>query len=134
MKMTTDIPVSITVSDKVKTSIGTFDYLDGVPTGKTVETVYDYPDRSRAVNVDLNSIPTRSINALRKGQANARCATSNQVCIFDTLMDSESLFLTGNTSTMYAIGLLGLVKDRPTVVQLPTGMLGILDDTAFYYM
>jgi len=49
MKMTTDIPASIMAPDKVKTSIGTLDYFDGVPTGKTVETVYDYLNRSRAV-------------------------------------------------------------------------------------
>ena len=49
-------------------------------------------------------------------------------------MDSTSLVLTGNTSTMYAIGLLDLAKDGPTVVDLPSGMLGILDDMAFLYM
>jgi hypothetical protein len=42
MKMTTDIPASITAPDKVETSIGTLEYFDGVPTRKPVETVYDY--------------------------------------------------------------------------------------------
>ena len=32
MKMTTDIPASITTPDKVKTSIGTLEFFDGVPT------------------------------------------------------------------------------------------------------
>ena len=134
LKMTTDIPASVTAPDNVETSIGTLEYFDGVPTEKTVDTVYDYLDRSRAVEVYLNSIPALSINALREGQASAGCATSNQVCIFDTLMDSKSLVLTGNTSTMYAIGFLDLKTDGPTVVDLPTGMLGILDDMAFLYM
>jgi hypothetical protein len=49
-------------------------------------------------------------------------------------MDSKSLFLTGNTSTMYAVGFLDLKKDGPTVVELPSRMLGILDDMAFLYM
>ena len=35
---------------------------------------------------------------------------------------------------MYAIGFLDLAKDGPTVVDLPPGMLGILDDMAFLYM
>ena len=134
LKMTTAIPSSITAPDTVKTSIGTLEYFDGVPTEATIETVYDYLDRSRAVNVYLNSIPTLSINALREGQARAGCAESHQVCIFDTLMDSKSLVLTGNTSTMYAIGFLDLKKDGPTVVDLPQRMLGILDDMAFLYM
>ena len=36
IKMTTDIPASVTAPDKVKTSIGTLNYFDGVPTEKTV--------------------------------------------------------------------------------------------------
>ena len=134
MKMTHDIPASITAPDKVKTSIGTLKYFDGVPTAKTVETVYDYLDRSRAVNVYINSIPALSVNALRAGQAAAGCVASNEICIWDSLMDSTSLILTGNTSTMYAIGFLDLQKDGPTVIDLPRGMLGILDDMAFHYM
>jgi len=134
MKMTTDIPASVTAPDKVKTSIGTLKYFDGVPTAKTVETVYDYLDGSRAVNVYINSIPALSVNALREGQAAAGCVASNEICIWDNLMNSTSVLLTGNTSTMYAVGFLDLVKDGPTVIDLPPGMLGILDDMAFQYM
>ena len=35
---------------------------------------------------------------------------------------------------MYAVGFLDLSKDGPTVIDLPPGMLGILDDMAFRYM
>ena len=93
----------------------------------TVDTVYDYLDRSRAVNVYLNSIPTLSMNALREGLASAGCALSHQVCIFDTLMDSKSLFLTGNTSTMYALGFLDLKKGGKFLV-LPPGYEGNVPD------
>jgi len=134
MKMTTPIPNSVTAADRVQTSIGTLEYFDGVPTDKTTETAYDYLDRSRAVNVFMNSIPAMSVATLREGQESAGATECNKVCIFDTLMDSTSLVLTGNTSTMYAIGFLALEKDGPTVVDLPTGMLGILDDMAFHYM
>ncbi len=134
MKMTTEIPASITAPDRAETSIGTLEYFDGVPSAKTVETAYDYLDRSRAVNVFMNSIPMLSMDALREGQADAGCAKLNQICIFDDLMDSTTLLLTGNTSTMYAIGFLDLAKDGPMVIDLPTGMLGVLDDMAFRYM
>ena len=134
MKMTTPIPEAITAPDKVETSIGTLKYFDGVPTEESTKAIYDYLDTSRAVNVYLNSIPALSINALREGQAAAGCVASNEVCIWDSLMDSTSLILTGNTSTMYAIGFLDLQKDGPTVIDLPPGMLGILDDMAFQYM
>ncbi len=134
LKMTTPIPPQITAQDKVETSIGTLEYFDGVPQPKTVEKVYDYLDRSRAVNVFINSIPMLSIHTLREGQASVGADTCNKICIWDNLMDSKSLLLTGNTSTMYAVGFLDLAKDGPTVIDLPPGMLGILDDMAFRYM
>ncbi|MGB5514260.1 MAG: DUF1254 domain-containing protein, partial [Thermoanaerobaculia bacterium] len=132
--MTTDIPASITAPDKVETSIGALEYFDGVPKQETVEKVYDYLDRSRAVNVYLNSIPALSMNALREGQAAMGADSSNKIVIYDNLMDSKTILLTGNTSTMYALGFLDLLKDGPTVIDLPPGMLGILDDMAFKYM
>ena len=134
MKMTTEIPASITAPAKADTSIGTLEYFDGVPSAKTVETVYDYLDRSRAVNVFMNSIPMLSMYMLREGQAGVGCTASNQICIWDALMDSKTILLTGNTSTMYAVGFLDLAKDGPTVIDLPPGMLGVLDDMAFRYM
>ena len=133
-KMTTPIPASMTAPDSVDSSIGTLEYFDGVATPDTVSNVYDYLDRSRAVEVFLNSIPTMSMEALRVGQAAAGADASNKVCLFDTLLDSTGLVLTGNTSTMYAIGWLDLKADGPTVVDLPSGMLGILDDMGFLYM
>ena len=39
LKMTTPIPESITTPDNVQTSIGSLEFFDGVPTGKTTESV-----------------------------------------------------------------------------------------------
>jgi hypothetical protein len=62
LKMTTDIPASITEPNRAEISIGTLEYFDGVPTEKTVEIVYDHLDRSRAVNVFINSILKRDVH------------------------------------------------------------------------
>ncbi|CUH46477.1 DUF1254 domain-containing protein [Ruegeria atlantica] len=134
MKMTTDLPASITTPDSVDSSLGTLTYRDGVPDGASVETLYEYLDRSRAVEVMLNAMPTMSAYALREGQRAAGCAAAHQICIVDTLLDSKGLFLTGNTSTMYSFGFLDLERDGPTVVDIPPGMLGVLDDMAFQYI
>ena len=99
-KMTTPIPTNLTAPDSVDSSIGTLEYFDGVATPDTVSNVYDYLDRSRAVEVFLNSIPTMSVESIRVGQAAAGADASNKVCLFDTLLDSTGLVLTGNTSTM----------------------------------
>ena len=134
MKMTTEIPKSVTAQDRVTTSIGTLEYFDGVPTDPTVKKVYDYLDTSRAVNVYINSIAMLSMQALRDGQASVGADACHKICIWDNLMDSKTLLLTGNTSTMYAVGFLDLLKDGPTVLDLPEGMLGMLNDMAFRYM
>lgn len=84
--MTTDIPVSITAPDKAKTSIGTFNFFDGVPDEVTVDKVYDYLDRSRAVEAFLNCIPAMSMYSIREGQRNFGVDASNKViipCIFE---------------------------------------------------
>ena len=134
LKMTTDIPDAYTAPNKEETSIGTLEYFDGVPSAESTRKIYDYLDTSRAVNVFLNSIPALSVNALREGQAAVGADSCNKICIWDSLMDSKTVLLTGNTSTMYAVGFLDLQKDGPTVIDLPPGMLGILDDMEFKYM
>jgi hypothetical protein len=108
--------------------------FDGVPTEKTVQIVYDNLDRSRGVEVFLNYIPGVSMYGLREGPRSLGQWKSNQVVIFDKLMSSESLFLTANTSTMYAFPFLDLKMDGPTVVEIPPGMLGAFNDMWFRYV
>jgi hypothetical protein len=134
MKMTTPIPPEITTPDKMKTPIGTLRFFDGVPTQKTVKTVYDNLDRMRGVEVFLNCIPGVSMYGLREGPRSLGQHKSNQVLIFDKLMSSESLFLTANTSTMYAFPFLDLKTDGPTVIELPPGLLGAFNDMWFRYV
>jgi hypothetical protein len=81
MKMTTDIPASITVPDKVETSIGTLNFFDGVPTKATVEATYDFLDKVHGYKVFLSMIPSMSIYQLREGQRSAGAKKSHQICI-----------------------------------------------------
>ena len=110
--------------DKVKTSIGTLNYFDGVPTEATAKTVYDYLDRSRAVEAFLNCIPAMSMYGIREGQREFGLDASNKIVIYDNLLDSKALWLTANTSTMYAMGSLDLKKDRPDGRRPPTANAG----------
>ena len=54
---------------------------------------------------------------------------SNQVVIWEKLMDAETILLTANTETVYALGYLDLKGDGPTVVEAPPKMLGFAMDT-----
>ena len=49
MKMTTEIPKSIMIEDKIESRIGTLTFEDGFPTEETAQKIYDQLDFQRAV-------------------------------------------------------------------------------------
>lgn len=119
---------SLSIPDKVETSIGTLEFFDGVPIGDTVSIVYDNLDRMRGLEVFLDNIGAVSMYSVRKGLADAGAEGANRIAIFEQLMDSQTLVVTANTSTLYAYTYTDLAKDGPTVIEIPPGMLGFLDD------
>src|SRR5262245_35695149 len=112
------IPEKIMTPDTVETRIGTLKFVDGVPTAETTQKVYENLDFLRGVEVFLNFIPATSIEGLRLGNVELGAAKSNQVLIFDQLLDSAPLMLTGNTDTVYCSAFLDLKTDGPTVVEI----------------
>ena len=133
-KYTTEIPEGITTPDKVETSIGTLNFTDGVPSRETADKVYDFMDTSRAADAFLKGMPAASIAALIKGSHSLGAVEAHQVTIFDELMDPKSLYLTANTSTVYAFPDLDLGRDGPTVVEAPAGVLGAINDGYFRFV
>ncbi len=119
---------AISIPDKVETSIGTLEFFDGVPTGDTVATVYDNLDRMRGVEVFLDNVGAVSMYSVRTGLADAGAKGANRIAVFEQLMDSETLVVTANTSTLYAYTYTDLASDGPTVIEVPPGMLGFLND------
>ncbi len=99
MKMTTDIPPSITTPDKVDTRLGTLKFFDGLPDKETTQKVYDNLDFQRGVAVFLNTMPAAGLYATREGFATIGLANQT-VCIAELLLDSKSLVLTANTETI----------------------------------
>jgi hypothetical protein len=119
---------AISIPDKVETAIGTLEFFDGVPTDATVATVYDNLDRMRGMEVFLDNVGAVSMYSVRKALADAGAEGANRIAIFEQLMDSQTLVVTANTSTLYAYTYTDLAKDGPTVIEIPPGMLGFLDD------
>lgn len=129
------IPVEIMTPDKVKTRIGNLTFYDGLPDKKTVNKLYNNLDFMRGVEVFLNMVPAASMEALFNGHKQYGATRSNQVVIFDQLMDSNPLWLTGNTDTVYASAFLNLKKDGPTVVEVPAGSgPGTVNDAFFRFV
>ncbi|MBT6066541.1 MAG: DUF1254 domain-containing protein, partial [Proteobacteria bacterium] len=115
------IPESILTPDSVETSIGTLNFFDGFPDEETVSKVYDNLDRTRATQAFLDMVPLASIEGLRRGMESVGVDASHKILLYNDLMDSNSLFLTGNTDTIYALGMLDLQRDGATVVEIPSG-------------
>ncbi|NQX87803.1 MAG: DUF1254 domain-containing protein [Halioglobus sp.] len=131
----TKIPSEILTPNEVDTSIGTFRFFDGLPDSDTVTAVYDNLDRMRATEAFLDMVPLASIEGLRLGMASLGVDAANKILLYNDLMDSNSLFLTGNTDTIYAIGLLDLQRDGPTVIEVPPGAgPGTLNDAYFRFV
>ena len=129
------IPDAIMTPNKVETSIGDLNFVDGRPTDATVQKVYDNLDTMRGVDVFLNFVPAGSVEAMRAGMARLGVDSSNKVMIVDTLLDSNPIFLTGNTDTVYAAAMLDLEKDGVTVVEIPAGAgPGTLNDAFFRFV
>jgi hypothetical protein len=122
MKMTTDIPASITTPDEVKTRLGTLKFTDGFPDQATVDKVYDNLDFQYAVQAYLAGLPDVSVKGGRHGLTGL--GPANQTgSISETRLDSKSLFLTANDNTLVALDL----TDGP--LEVPPMVLGPLDDT-----
>ena len=131
----TPIPKSILTPDKVETRLGTLTFFDGVPTGNTASKVLENLVFLRGIETFLNGIPAASIEGMRLGAVSLGATNSNQVVYFDKLLDSRPLFLTGNTSTVYAAPILDLKKDGPTVVEIPAGAgPGTVNDAYFRFV
>ncbi|CAN7595200.1 DUF1254 domain-containing protein [Rhizobium sp. LjRoot254] len=129
------IPDQIMTPDKVETRLGTLNFVDGVPTLETTRLVYDNLDFLRGVEVFLNFVPAASMEAIRLGIAEIGETKVNQAVIFDQLMDSNPLYLTANTDTVYCFAALDLDADGPTVVEVPPGSgPGTVDDAFFRFV
>ncbi|WP_419662272.1 conserved uncharacterized protein, DUF1214 and DUF1254 [Desulfosarcina variabilis str. Montpellier] len=134
IRMTTEMPPSITVPDKIDSRIGRLEFFDGFPTAQTVKRAYDFLDFQRGVDVFLDEMRAASMVALRDGHRQLGITDAHQVAVFEGLMDSKSLWLTANSETVYASTFIDLKKNGPTVIESPPNVLGILDDMWMRYV
>lgn len=113
--------------------LGTLNYFDGYPSEETVKKVYDNLDFNRGIETFLNGIPAASVQALIDGFKGAGANKLGEIGIFESLMDSKSIFLTPNTESVYTISHFDL-KNGPIVVESPPNTLGMINDMFFRYV
>lgn len=127
--MTTKTPKQILTENVVDTRLGTLRFYDGVPSEATANKVYEQLAFSRGIEVFLAGTPGASLVAMRRGLREVG-AVDGTIGIYDDLLDSKSLLLTGNTESVYALTWIDLSKG-PVVVESPPGVPGAVDDFWF---
>lgn len=133
MEMSTPTPESIITPEKVETRLGTLKFVDGFPDKATAGKLYDNLDFMRGVDAFLNAMPGASAEAIRVGLAGQGVVDNQTILIFEDLMDSRSLFLTGNTESIYNLMWLD-TKAGPLVIETPPNILGLIDTHWFEYV
>ncbi|MGB5817372.1 MAG: DUF1254 domain-containing protein [Thermoanaerobaculia bacterium] len=132
MKMTTEIPAGITTPDTIETRLGDLNFFDGVPDDETVQKVYNFLDFQHAYQAYMSGVQIASMEAMRKGILGFGPPNTTAL-IFEDLMDSKSLWLTANTTSIYIAAWLQL-GDEPMVIETPPDVLGFIDDHWFKYV
>lgn len=118
--------------NNVETSLGALTFKDGAPTADTAQKVFDALDFTRALNVYNNSFRGASALGLQKGFQSIG-AGFNDIVITSELMDSASLFLTGNADTVYYLSVIDLSKG-PMVIEQPSNGVGTINDMWFSWI
>ena len=132
-KFAANVPESIQTPDVVETErLGRLEFFDGMPSDETVRKVYDQLDFSRAVETFLTGCPAASIHAFIQGMKQAGMGTYS-MGIHEQLLDARTLWLTPNTTTVYCIAEIN-VEHGPTVMEVPPGVLGPVDDAYFRWV
>ncbi len=118
-----------------KTRFGDLTFLRGYPTDDTVQKVYDELDLQRATQLYLDMYPTLSMHGMLTGVVrDYGVATCSDICVTANRLDSKALFLTGNTESIYVFVVVDTLVDGPTVVEVPPGVMGPLDDHTFKFV
>ena len=131
----TPIPEDVLTPDRVKTRIGSFNYFDGFPNDDTMAKARRQVDLGRGVQTFLNFMPAASLEMLYVGHRDGYGMQPNRdIGVFEELMSSQSLWLTGNTDTVYASAFLDL-SAGPMVVEVPAGTgPGTVNDAFFRFV
>lgn len=132
-KFSADVPAKITTPETVDTKLGTLSFKHGAPDAATSALVYDNLDHMRGVQAFLRGMSATSVRALCNGLDGVGVKANAAFGITEDLMDARTLFLTPNTTTVYVMTCMDLTEG-PMVMEVPTGVLGPVDDADFRWV
>ncbi len=115
-------------TETLRTPFGEFEFKNGYPTPASAQALLDQLKFNRAIEAYFTQLPALGVFESRRGVREFGAKRPNQVIIWETLMDAQTLVLTANTETVYGMGFLDLKNDGPTVFEAPPKMLGAAMD------
>jgi hypothetical protein len=116
-------------AEDFNTRIGTLTVERGYPSEATITKLYDEMDFQRAVQGYLWAMPAVAQNELGEGlKRDLGVGGTNSVVIFDDFVDPKGVYLTANDTTIYIGAYLSLQNNEPVVLDMPPGLLGMIDD------
>ena len=121
--------------ERMQTRFGDLEFTGGYPTDDTVQKVYDELDLQRATQLYLDMYPALSMHGMLTGVVrDYGVASCSDIGVTADRLDSKALFLTGNTESIYVFVVVDTKVDGPTVVEVPPGVMGPLDDHTFKFV
>lgn len=114
--------------EKADTRIGTLEFDLGLPTEKTVATLFDEMDFQRACQAYLWALPMVNIAEWQRAHEKDFGAGDGDIVIYSTY-EAKLGILTPNLTTPYIIGFANLARTGPLVIDYPAGLSagGVLD-------
>lgn len=116
------------ITGDLQTRFGDFHFQGGYATQESAQRLLDLQTLLRAVDVYTTQMMRVSEIATREGTRAFGATSPQHVIIWEELMDAQTLLLTANTETVYALAHLNLKADGPTVIEAPPKMLGFVQD------
>ena len=109
--------------------VGELRFENEYPTEETVDRLFDQLDFQRGCQAFLRNITAASMFSFREGlRRDLGIVSASQLAVWEGDFDARSLLLTPNSETVYGTTFLDLKADGPTVVEVPAGMLGLVND------
>ena len=118
----------------VELPTASFEFKNGYPTPASAEKLLEFRTLSRAVEVFQDNFAALSMFRFRQGLRDFGARDANQIVIWQSRLDAQTLLLTGDTETVYASTFLDLKRDGPTVVEVPPQIQGLADDMWMRYL
>jgi hypothetical protein len=115
-------------AETIGTRFGKLDIINGFPTAKSTQKLFDESDFQRATQAYLWALPAVGFHSLHLAHPNTFGAKDGDVVLYVTLKDKAGM-LTPNLTTIYAMSFWNLKEQGPLVIIVPSGASagGVLD-------